>query len=168
MERPEPRWTVREETVYIVRQDLKTLGVVTSLDGITPLLAAEGTLTKSCMEERTTLYRPTLEPTYGGPTLVEALWNEMDALMDRLKTPGAQNADGGDRFRAEELAWVLAIVTNPYEPSMDRIREETVRRWNDQQRFEAEQEAALNPEEDDTERWEENERRSVSNQEGLS
>lgn len=70
-----------------------------------------------------------LTPIYGGPTLLEALWNEMDRLMEALMT-GQSSEDSGDKFRAEELAWVLAIVTNPYEPSMDRIRAETMDRWN--------------------------------------
>jgi hypothetical protein len=46
---------------------------------------------------------------------------------------GADAEDGGDRYRAQELAWVLAIVTNAYAPSVDAIRAEAVRRWNEQQ-----------------------------------
>jgi hypothetical protein len=76
-----------------------------------------------------TLHRPSLRAVYGGPTLIEALWNEMDAIMERLMT-GQANEDGGDKYRAEELAWVLAIVTNAYDPSVDRIRAETMARWN--------------------------------------
>jgi hypothetical protein len=72
----------------------------------------------------------------------------MDRLMEGLMTK--QDAeDGGDKFRAQELAWVLAIVTNAYDPSVDRIRAEAMERWKAQQEFEAEQEAALNPEQDD-------------------
>lgn len=95
-----------------------------------------------------TLHQPSLRAVYGGPTLIEALWSEMDRLMEGLMT-GQDAEDGGDRFRAAELAWVLAIVTNAYDPSVDRIRAEAMERWNAQQQFEAEQEAALNPEEDD-------------------
>lgn len=79
--------------------------------------------------EVVTLYRPTLQPIYGSPTLLEALWDEMDRLMEALMT-GADAEDGGDRFRAAELAWVLAIVTNAYAPSVDAIRAEAVERWN--------------------------------------
>lgn len=79
-----------------------------------------------------TLHRPSLQPIYGGPTLLEALWAEMDRLMEGLMT-GADAEDGGDRYRAQELAWVLAIVTNAYAPSVDAIRAEAVRRWNEQQ-----------------------------------
>jgi hypothetical protein len=75
------------------------------------------------------LHRPDLRPIYGGPTLMEALWNEMDRLMEGLMT-GADAEDGGDKHRAQELAWVLAVVTNPYDPSVDRIRAEAMDRWN--------------------------------------
>lgn len=77
---------------------------------------------------KVTLHRPDLRPIYGGPTLLEALWNEMDRLMEGLMT-GEDAEDEGDRFRAAELAWVLAIVTNPYNPSVDAIRAETMKRW---------------------------------------
>jgi hypothetical protein len=91
------------------------------------------------------LERHSLRPIYGGPTLLEALWAEMDTLMERLMT-GQTAEDGGDKFRAQELAWVLAIVTNPYEPSVDAIRAETMRRW---EAAEAEAESALDPDQDD-------------------
>lgn len=99
-----------------------------------------------------TLHRPSLQPIYGGPTLLEALWSEMDSIMERLMT--GQDAEG-DKFKAQELAWVLAIVTNAYAPSMDNIRAEAVRRWNAAEaeaEAEAEadaQEEALNPDQDD-------------------
>lgn len=83
-----------------------------------------------------TLHRPSLQPIYGGPTLLEALWNEMDRLMEGLMTE-ADAEDGGDRYRAQELAWVLAVVTNAYNPSVDGIRAEAVRRWNEAQGVEA-------------------------------
>lgn len=83
-----------------------------------------------------------LKPIYGGPTLLEALWAEMDRLMEGLMT--GQGAEG-DRYRAEELAWVLAIVSNPYDPSVDRIRAETMDRWNAEQEFQRQQEEALDP-----------------------
>lgn len=119
--------------------------------------------------EASTLEQQSLRPIYGGGTLIENLWAEMDAIMERLMT-GQQAEDGGDRFRAEELAWVLAIVTNAYDPSVDRIRAETMERWNAAQLEADLQEEALDPDqpEDPTERWEENERRSASNHEGLS
>jgi hypothetical protein len=83
-----------------------------------------------------TLHRPSLQPFYGGPTLLEALWNEMDRLMEALMT-GADAEDGGDRYRAQELAWVIAIVTNAYSPSVDQVRAEAMRRWEEQREAEA-------------------------------
>lgn len=82
--------------------------------------------------EEVTLHQPSLQPIYGGPTLLEALWAEMDRLMEGLMT-GTDAEDGGDKARAQELAWVLAIVTNAYNPSVDRIRAEAMDRWNAQQ-----------------------------------
>jgi hypothetical protein len=79
-----------------------------------------------------TLHRPSLIPTYGGSTLLEALWVEMDRLMEALMTD-ADAEDGGDKYRAQELAWVLAVVSNPYDPSVDRVRAEAMDRWNQQQ-----------------------------------
>lgn len=100
--------------------------------------------------EEAALLRPDLRPIYGGETLLEALWSEMDRLMEGLMTDQdaedvcgrksncewssednpCQHEDNGDRYRAQELAWVLAIVTNPYNPSVDAIRAEAVARWN--------------------------------------
>jgi len=103
-----------------------------------------------------TLHRPSLRAVYGGPTLIEALWAEMDSIMERLMTlntaedrcqqncnwekhlketgradfAGCDHIDNGDKYRAQELAWVLAIVTNAYDPSVDRIRKEAMDRWN--------------------------------------
>jgi hypothetical protein len=69
-------------------------------------------------------------PVYQGATLLEALWSEMDRLMEGLMTD--QDAeDGGDRYRAAELAWVLALVSQPYAPNVDAIRTEAMRRWNE-------------------------------------
>ncbi len=73
---------------------------------------------------------PPKKPKHAGPSILELLWAEMDRLMEGLMT-GADAEDGGDKFRAEELAFCLAVFTNPYEPNIDSIREETVRRWEE-------------------------------------
>ncbi len=98
---------------------------------------------------KTILYRPSLAPVYGGPTLLEALWEEMDRLMESLMTgqeaedtcgrsgcitdveAPCYHPDNGDKYRAQQLAWVLAIVTNAYAPDVDAIRAEAMRRWNE-------------------------------------
>lgn len=107
--------------------------------------------------EEVTLHRQALQPIYGGPTLLEALWAEMDAIMARLMTGESIGADdctqkgfhgvpapyddfsqpcehyeNGDKYRAQELAWVIAIVTNAYNPSVDAVRAEALRRWNEE------------------------------------
>lgn len=82
--------------------------------------------------ERALLNRPDLRPIYGGPTLMEALWSEMDRLMEGLMT-GTDAEDGGDKFRAQGIAYVLAITSNPYNPSVDSIRAEAMRRWQERE-----------------------------------
>lgn len=78
----------------------------------------------------TTLHPQLVPPIYGGPTLLAALWEEMDAIMERLMTK-TESEDGGDKFRAQQLGWVLAIVTNGYRPSVPAIRAEAVRRFKE-------------------------------------
>lgn len=133
------------ETIFVAEQ--QTYGIVgaaTTAEQAMGLGFANSTPVRIIT---TQLHRPDLRPIYGGPTLLEALWSEMDRLMEGLMTR-ADAEDGGDRYRAEELAWVLAIVTNPYAPSVDAIRAETMRRWNEDQKFLAEQEEALDPDQD--------------------
>lgn len=87
-------------------------------------------------------------PIYGGATLLEALWEEMDRLMEGLMTKQAAE-DGGDRYRAEQLCWALALVTNGYDPDMDAIRAEAMRRWKEAEAEADAQEEALNPDQDE-------------------
>lgn len=95
--------------------------------------------------EQIELHRPpALRPIYGGPTLLEALWGEMDRLMEGLMTK-SDAEDGGDKYRAQELAWVLAVVTDPYNPSVDSIRKSAMERWKAAEAEAAAQEEALNP-----------------------
>jgi len=121
-----------EETIYVVRQHLYFLGAVTSEEAVYELVRDKGDINAAATVDRMPLYRPDLRPIYGGPTLLEALWSEMDRLMEGLMT-GADAEDGGDKFRAAELAWALAIVSNPYNPSVDAIRAETMERWKGMQ-----------------------------------
>jgi hypothetical protein len=140
-------WAERNETIHVIKQDLKTLGAVTSEDAVVPFVAKHGSLTKPFNSETMTLHRPSLAPIYGGPTLLEALWNEMDRLMEGLMTQ-ADAEDGGDRYRAQELAWVIAIVTNAYNPSIDAVRAEAMRRWEAAEAEADAQERALDPDPD--------------------
>lgn len=153
MEAKPLKWHDRQEKVWVVTQPpiegSKIIGVAVSdtVGGDLPGVDKS----KPFMSSATLLHRPSLAPVYGGPTLLEALWNEMDRLMESLMT-GIENAedvcgkvrcgdrsigedrcdhpDNGDKYRAQELAWVLAIVTNAYDPDVNKIRAEAVNRWN--------------------------------------
>lgn len=67
----------------------------------------------------------------GGKTLYEMIWDEMLVVTDRLM--GVQEAgeipDPDDVGAARSLAWVLAVMQNPYLPNVDAVREETMARW---------------------------------------
>lgn len=121
-DRPQQIWVVNQQTYGVI-------GASATLEGAhqIPELVRPSELPFTVTE--VTLHRPSLRPIYGGPTLLEALWAEMDRLMEGLMT-GTDAEDGGDRYRAQELAWILAIVTNAYNPSVDNIRAEAMRRWN--------------------------------------
>jgi hypothetical protein len=123
-DRPQQIWVVNQQTYGVI-------GASATLEGAhqIPELVRPSELPFTVTE--VTLHRPSLQPIYGGPTLLEALWAEMDRLMAGLMT-GQDAEDGGDKARAQELAWVLAIVTNAYNPSIDAIRAEAVRRWNEE------------------------------------
>ena len=148
----------KQETVWVVTQTGHgTLGGIVGV-GVSELATPDLPgidKTKPFHSTKTTLYRPSLAPVYGGPTLLEALWVEMDRLMELLMT-GVENAedvcgkphsfnqdsmqsercehdDNGDKYRAQELAWVLAIVTNAYAPDVNQVRAEAMRRWNEAQ-----------------------------------
>jgi hypothetical protein len=125
----------KQEEVWIVEQTGHAshhnfVGVAVSEEGSRQLPGLDPH--KASTSTKVILYRPSLAPIYGGPTLLEALWNEMDVIMERLMTK-QESEDGGDKFRAQELAWVLAIVTNAYNPSVDMIRAEAVRRYREVQ-----------------------------------
>jgi len=123
----------KQEEVWVVEQfnpargGDTVVGIAVSEEGGSQLPGLDHS--KPFSKTKSILYRPALAPIYGGPTLLEALWSEMDRLMEGLMTQ-TDAEDGGDRYRAAELAWVLAIVTNAYAPSVDAIRAEAVARWN--------------------------------------
>lgn len=87
-----------------------------------------------CNMDKSQVVRPTdpdnFQPVYGGPTLLEFLWEEMDRLMEGLMTK-TDAEDGGDRFRAEELGFIIAVVQNVYAPSVPAVRAEALRRFKE-------------------------------------
>lgn len=129
MQRPQLNFTDATETIWVTATNSVYSGAVR--DAYVSAEAAQRSGADSVHE--VTLHRPSLRPIYGGPTLIEALWSEMDRLMEALMT-GTDAEDGGDKYRAQELAWVIAIVTNAYAPSVDRVRKEAMERWNAQQK----------------------------------
>lgn len=147
MERPQPTFEDYNETIWVVSQS--TYGILgASTDESEAHRIPEINMDPSQLPvhvQGIKLHRPSLRPIYGGGTLIENLWAEMDAIMERLMT-GQEAEDGGDRFRAEELAWVLAIVTNAYDPDINRIRKETVERWNASQQEADQDEMMTRPE----------------------
>lgn len=124
-------WVDRSEPIWVLARAGDGINVADAFTSEEAARKAEerGDYSWGVEAVQVTLHRPSLVPTYGGPTLLEALWNEMDRLMEALMT-GTDAEDGGDKHRAQELAWVIAIVTNPYDPSVDRIRAEAMDRWN--------------------------------------
>lgn len=70
----------------------------------------------------------------GGQTLMEIIWNEMMVVTDRLI--GIQEAgeepDPDDVGAARSLAWVLAVMQNPYLPNVDSVREQVMERWENE------------------------------------
>lgn len=84
-----------------------------------------------------------------GKTLIEIIWEELDAVVDRLKTEGKPKlpsasrtqeqswkdqaeqwqAYGEERGQAQGLAYALAVLTNPYNVDVDAIRSEALERW---------------------------------------
>lgn len=67
----------------------------------------------------------------GGKTILEMLWAELDAVMDRLMSEPAE--DGRDPGRAEGVAYCIAVMQNPYLPNIDAVRDQAMDRWEQQQ-----------------------------------
>jgi hypothetical protein len=59
---------------------------------------------------------------YVTKSLLERMWEELDSIVERLVAE-AESEDGQDRGRAEGVAYCIALITMPYAPSLDRIRQ---------------------------------------------
>lgn len=73
-----------------------------------------------------------------GPSLLESLWDELDAIMGRLMADGVPElhdppedwqAHGEERGRAQGIAYAIAKITSPYAPDVPAIKAEAVERW---------------------------------------
>jgi hypothetical protein len=65
----------------------------------------------------------------GGQTILELLWKEMMAVYDRLMTGQDAEHDVGI---AQGIAYSIAIMQNPYRPSIDDVREQAAQRWDEE------------------------------------
>jgi hypothetical protein len=50
------------------------------------------------------------------------MWEELDAIVDRLVEEGAEADDGQDKGRAQGVAYCIALVETPYQPDIMRVR----------------------------------------------
>lgn len=64
----------------------------------------------------------------GGRSILEILEDELDVVVERLLTPGAEAADGTDKGRASGIAYAIAVIENPYSPSIPSVRGASVHR----------------------------------------
>lgn len=67
----------------------------------------------------------------GGETIMELIWREMLVVTDRLISEG-EDASPDDVGAARSLAWVLAVMQNPYLPNVDSVREQVMERWENE------------------------------------
>lgn len=67
-------------------------------------------------------------PECGGQSILGMFWDELDTIMERLMAGDGAEADG-DKDRAYQLAWCIAVTENPYHINVDRVRREAVARW---------------------------------------
>lgn len=63
-----------------------------------------------------------------GRSIIEIVWEEMDAVYGRLMAGEGARAKG-DKGRAAGLAYALAVMTNPYAVNVETIREQAHARW---------------------------------------
>lgn len=64
----------------------------------------------------------------GGQTILELLWQEMMVVYERLMTGQDAEHDVGI---AQGIAYSIAIMQNPYRPSIDDVREQAAQRWDE-------------------------------------
>ncbi len=65
----------------------------------------------------------------GGKSLYELVWEEMMAILERLMTGQEAEDDVG---AARAIAWVLAVMQNPYLPNVDAVRQQAMEKWENE------------------------------------
>lgn len=70
----------------------------------------------------------------GGDTIMDLIWREMMVVTDRLIgiSEAGEEPDPDDVGAARSLAWVLAVMQNPYLPNVDSVREQVMERWENE------------------------------------
>lgn len=89
-----------------------------------------------------------------GKSILEMLWEKLDSRLEQLMADGEPHPDGLPNYgraefaewgrqqgRCEELAFAIALMTNPYEPDLPAIKEEAMRRWESANEMAAEDSA---------------------------
>jgi hypothetical protein len=66
-----------------------------------------------------------------GRSLLEIMWEELNAIMERLMSGNAAD-DGRDPGRAEGVAYCIAVVQQPYNPSIDSVRQQAMQHWREE------------------------------------
>lgn len=93
--------------------------------------ATKRTVAAEMAEAAVDMCLPNLHPgSCGGKSLLHRLWEELDTVVDRL----AEEPDNDiDRGGAQQLAYAIAIIQNPYKPSTPSVKKEAQRRWEEAQ-----------------------------------
>jgi hypothetical protein len=84
-----------------------------------------------------------------GRTIVQALheelWKELDTVVDHIMSEGEPHVGNVNyknqmdslkeyfewRGQAQGIAYALAVLTNPYQPDVEKIRAEAMKRWEE-------------------------------------
>lgn len=97
--------------------------IVLEIDGpkrvVVPMTRAAGELAIDCFHEA-------LHPWSGKP-MVELLEDKLDEIYSRLM----KKSTIIDKGRAQGAAYAVALMRNPYNPDIDRAREEAHARWEE-------------------------------------
>lgn len=70
--------------------------------------------------------------TVSGKSILDLLWEKLDALVDKIKEDGAGYEDY-DTGHALGLAEGIAFIEDPYSQDVDDVRTEAMRRWQERQ-----------------------------------
>lgn len=85
-----------------------------------------------------------------GRSIIQILWEELDSIMDRLKSDLPPDADehyigqdefntetfeedvlkyGEERGQAQGVAYAIAVINNPYDVNVSAVKAMAVERW---------------------------------------